>query len=672
MERKSKRESIGSIFEDLEIPRKRLKVEYLDEAYSKEIIIEDLSIRQTIVQDVQSKQTCSKETPRKQLNSESFLSPVSVAGRPMTNKQIRYTANTDRNNEQCSSQTSDRNEEGEVDQVLVSMKYCFEEVSKLLKAKDKENKLLKRSTVLKPKENQLNPGESESEMLKEEIVSLTNELQELNAQKRDWDANQNSLRNQNKKLQSQVDEKTAYIENILEELVCQSKEMNSLHARIRALLEEKSKRKNDEKTAKVFISVKPLSDLLQTNPETIQKTSDSVSDNILDDVLIPMEVVDNTWITDLIVHDDSICQPEPNVGLLQNPSNSDALATTGKSADAFRSMGESIKTEEDDLSDVLIDRVVAGREDLGVKVENSNAAIDEGLDEEEMEIAELQRIIDEEDRQNEEDRQREAEKSKTQNSAKDAESESGVQLPIGKERENELDKETELEKETDLEKDAELEQEKESMKETDLEAEYNKWKAMQKENSASNESIENSRRVTTLSDEGGREENEPEDDLEVLEELNDMENMEDEDETLAEVLVEDEAFEDVNENDQDEDEDDEDEEDEEDEGWDDMTTLELEEVEREENNVFIATENCAALEKKQEIEAIVIPTDKEELESLNLLEKENDTNDINSSWLDCPLCYSPFLKVSFKYFFVFDSLTFSFFSAFYSPILSWS
>ena len=607
MERKSKRESMGSVFESFEIPRKRLRVEYLDEASSKEINMEDLLDKQTVVEEVNSKQT---ETTGKHLRSQSFHTPVSAVRRSITNKQMRNTANRDKDYKQCSPQTSDRKDEEEVmDKVLVSMKDCFEEVSKLLKAKDQENKLLKRSMMSRPNKNEITARESESEiMLRKENANLSNELRELKAQKKDCDANENLLRDQNKKLRTQVDDKTAYIENILEELVSQSKEMNGLHAKIRTLLEEKSRRKNDEKGAKVWpcISVKPLSELTDPTQQS--------PDNILDDILIPIEMVGDDMATDSIVRDsetesDSDWLPGPDVGLLQqNPANSDALGG-----------GECIKSkEEDDLPDVLIDKVVAGREE--VKVENCNAIIDEELDEEEREIAELQRIIDEE-----EQREKELELD-----PKDAESESVLHLPRDKEMERGLEKEKELEKAIELEKETELGKEAESMKESELEAEYIKWKEMEKENY--------SRSSVVLSDEGGRE-----DDLDGSEELNDV----DETDTLAELLEEEEVFEDVLEDEDEEGGEDEEDEEDKDEEWDEMDSPELEEVEREENHVFIASESPAALEEEVE-EAIVIPTDKEELELLNLFDKENDTNDINPSWLDCPLCYSSFLKVAWN------------------------
>merc|ERR1719402_832261 len=169
------------------------------------------------------------------------------------------------------------------------MKGCFEEVANLLKAKEEENKLLKRS---KANKHEANSRESESEKLSKENANLTNQLRELRAQKKDFDANQNQLRSENKRLQRKVAEKAAYIDNLLEELVNQSKEMNGLHSRVRTLLEEKSRRKNDEKTSKVWqpcISVKPLTELLaDTNVDPIQK---SRADNILEDILIPIDVV---------------------------------------------------------------------------------------------------------------------------------------------------------------------------------------------------------------------------------------------------------------------------------------------------------------------------------------------------------------------------------------------
>ena len=604
MERKCKRESVGSVFEDFGIPRKRLRVEYLDEATRKEINIEDLPIKQTVVEEVQGNQA---ETPGKPPNT-----PLSSLRRSMTNKQMQHTIN--RKNEETSAGNED-----EVEEVLESMKVCFEEVSKLLKAKDEENKLLKRSKANKQEANsresesenkhEANPRESENEMLIKENSNLTNELRELRAQKRDFDANQNQLRSENKRLQSLVREKTVYIDNLLAELVSQSKEMNGLHARIRTLVEEKSRRKNDENASKVWqpcISLKPLSELLagmaetETNVEPIQK---SRADDILEDILIPINVVDgDNGVKESIVHDSdrtgSGSFPGLDVGLLQKPTNSEGLGTGG----------EIVKSEKDDLPDVLIDRVVPGVEEVLVKVENSNAVIDEQLDEEERELAELQRMIDEEE---------EGEKDLD---PKDAESESGFQLPGDEEREKELQKEKEYEKEAQFEK--------ESTKESDLEAENIKWKAMEKEKSAENES---SSRVT-LPDEGGREENE--DDFDGLEKLN-------EEDTLAELLVEDETFEDVNED-----------EEEQDEEWDedvDVDTFELEEVEKEQKYVLITSGSSAALEENKQTEveeAIVIPTDEEELESLNLLGKEND--DANPSWLDCPLCYSPFLEVEKK------------------------
>ena len=73
----------------------------------------------------------------------------------------------------------------------------------------------------------------------------------------------------------------------------------------------------------------------------------------------------------------------------------------------------------------------------------------------------------------------------------------------------------------------------------------------------------------------------------------------------------------------------------------------MEEVEKEEKFVFITSESTAALEENKRTEpeeTIVIPSDEEEVESLDLLEREN--GNVNTSWLDCPLCYSPFLKVN--------------------------
>ena len=102
MERKSKRESMGSVFESFEIPRKRLRVEYLDEASSKEINMEDLLDKQTVVEEVNSKQT---ETTGKHLRSQSFPTPVSAVRRSITNKQMRNTANRDKDYKRCSPQS---------------------------------------------------------------------------------------------------------------------------------------------------------------------------------------------------------------------------------------------------------------------------------------------------------------------------------------------------------------------------------------------------------------------------------------------------------------------------------------------------------------------------------------------------------------------------------------
>ena len=90
MERKCKRESVGSVFEDFGIPRKRLRVEYLDQASSKEINIEDLPIKQTVVEEVQDKQA---ETPGKPANT-----PLSSLRRSMTNKQMHCVWNSDQKN----------------------------------------------------------------------------------------------------------------------------------------------------------------------------------------------------------------------------------------------------------------------------------------------------------------------------------------------------------------------------------------------------------------------------------------------------------------------------------------------------------------------------------------------------------------------------------------------
>ena len=185
MERKTKRENPGSFsfIEDSEIPRKRLRVEYLDEASNKDITIEDLSHQQTIVEETCSQGTFvtetpgktlnigrvpgvrsssigkgisnkalnkqtnvaerfATETPRKQRNIERFSSPVAT----VTKKQMRCTANVDKNmathkrfNPLTLTNVDGGKGEDEVEQVLKSMKDCLEGFSKVLKAKDKEN-----------------------------------------------------------------------------------------------------------------------------------------------------------------------------------------------------------------------------------------------------------------------------------------------------------------------------------------------------------------------------------------------------------------------------------------------------------------------------------------------------------------------------------------------------
>ena len=632
MERKSKRENPGSFsfIEDSEIPRKRLRVEYLDEASNKDITIEDLSHQQTIVEETCSQGTFvtetprktlnigrvpgvrsssigkgisnkalnkqtnvaerfATETPRKQRNIERFSSPVAT----VTKKQMRCTANVDKNmathNPLTLTNVDGGKGEDEVEQVLKSMKDCLEGFSKVLKAKDKENKLLKGS-----KEKQHNPIESESEMLGDENTRLKKELMELKTEKE-------NLKNENLNLQGQVGEKIAYIENILEVLVSQSKEMNGLHARIRILEKEKNKRKTEEKVDKVWprISVKPLSqltDLISTNTETLEKSSDSgSSDNISGDILIPTEVVDNNEVTESIVSDigtavsdrDGDCQTRPDLGFLENPVDPDAL---GRSDEYI------IKPKRDDLPDVIIDKVVGGRGEVGVKVENPFAAIDEGLDDEEMEIAELQRILDEEEKE----RERQSRKESEQDSTLPI----GIEMPRDMERRKGFEMENPLEKENDLAQETNLRKENDLTKECDSEAER------QHENAESSCS-------TTSLDEGGREDNESKDDLSQFNE--------------EEVLEGDEVFEDV-----DEDNDVEEEEE--------LELLELEELDRDEvqkeNDIFIESESLSAFEKNRNEKATNIPTDEEELESLNLL--ENDPG-----WLDCPLCQSPFLRVRF-------------------------
>ena len=635
MERKTERENPGSFsfIEDSEIPRKRLRVEYLDEASNKDITIEDLSHQQTIEEETCSqgpfvtetpgkklnigrvlgtrsssigkgisnkalnKQTnvaerFATETPRKQRNIERFSSPVAT----VTKKQMRCTANVDKNmathkrfNPLTLTNVDGGKGEDEVEQVLKSMKACLEGFSKVLKAKDKENKLLKGS-----KEKQHNPIESESEMLGDENTRLKKELMELKTEKE-------NLKNENLNLQGQVDEKIAYIETILEQLVSQSKEMNGLHARIRILEKEKNERKTEEKVDKVWprISVKPLSqltDLISTNTETLEKSSDSgSSDNISGDILIPTEVVDNNEVTESIVSDigtavsdrDGDCQTRPDLGFLENPVDPDAL---GRSDEYI------IKPKRDDLPDVIIDKVVAGRGEVGVKVENPFAAIDEGLDDEEMEIAELQRILDEEEKERERQSGKESEQDST--------SPIGIEMPRDLERRKGFDLEIPLEKENDLAQETNLRKENDLTKECDSEAER------QHEGSSCS---------TTSLDEGGREDNESKDDLSQFNE--------------EEVLEGDEAFEDV-----DEDNDVEEEEE--------LELLELEELDRDEvqkeNDIFIASESLSAFEKNRNGKATNIPTDEEELESLNLLENDNDPG-----WLDCPLCQSPFLRVRF-------------------------
>ena len=345
------------------------------------------------------------------------------------------------------------------------------------------------------------------------------------------------------------------------------------------------------------ISVKPLSqltDLVSTNTETLEKSSDSgSSDNISGDILIPMEVVDNNEVTESIVSDigtavsdrDRDCQTRPDLGFLENPVDPDAL---GRSDECM------IKSKKDDLPDVIIDKVVAGRGEVGVKVENPFAAIDEGLDDEEMEIAELQRILDEEEKERERQSGKESEMDST--------SPIGIEMPRDMERRKGFDLEIPSEKENDLAQETDLRKENDLTKECDSEAER------QHENAGSSCS-------TTSLDEGGREDNESKDDLSQFNE--------------EEVLEGDEAFEDV-----DEDNDVEEEEE--------LELLELEELDRDEvqkeNDIFIASESL--YEKNRNEKATNIPTDEEELESLNLL--ENDPG-----WLDCPLCQSPFLRVRF-------------------------
>ena len=621
MERKCKRESFGGVFEDSETPRrKRLRVEYLDETSSLDILIEDLSANQSpSPEETSCKQALPMVTPRKRSTIGRFPTPCRdkdaiIYNRRSSAKQSKFST--------CSEPKYD----GEVDKVLMRMKDCFEEVSKLLKAKDNENKMLKRSTTRTQGEEQLNPeeGESFSSRLKEE-------LEDLKRQKEHWDENQNRLRNENKKLRDELEKKTADIENNLLEMVGQSKEMNSLRGQIRTLEEEKKRRKNEEKSGKVWacISVKPLSQLIsneQADPSNSEATEER-SD--LDDVVIPMKVVDDDLGS--IVHEE-----EGDVATNSISQTGEDARDSAQEEPAFampvEAVGERIKSEKEaDLPEVVIDKVVPGKE--LVKIENPEvAAIDEALDEEEKEVEELQRILDQEE---EEARQKEAEmvRQKEKQMNFDQEKEEETRRKEAEERqENFKQKDSECqsegqryweeeggsmvercpEKEKRLEKDASLEKEVQQEKEKENDC------AAEKENSLLNKSANGS-----MLDEGGREENESEDEFVDLLEEEDFEDVEEDEDDVEEL----------------------------------DTSGVLEEVEREldileERQVRPTSQIRSSTEKEtcqSEIERPIVIQGEEELLQEDVgddLLQEVGGDHLVSGWVSCPLCSASFLKVT--------------------------